>query len=142
MYSVLLADDSEDDRLLFEVAIKRVPGLKLVASVADGIETMWYLDGQGEYSDRKRFPLPDLLFLDFKMPRMSGLDVLRWLQTRKSKPRVIVLSGSDLVADRDQALASGADVFRVKPNAPEEMISLLESVVDQIRSHRETQQVV
>lgn len=139
MYSVLLADDSEDDRLLFEVAIARVPSLKLLATVADGIEAMWYLEGQGEYGNRQCFPLPDMLFLDFKMPRMGGLEVLQWLQTRTLKPRVIVLSGSDLISDRQQALALGADDFRVKPNAPDEMVSLLESVVADARSHHETQ---
>ena len=142
MYSVLLADDSEDDRLLFAVAIARVPGLKLIASVADGIEAMWYLEGQGEYGNRERFPLPDLLFLDFKMPRLGGLEVLQWLQTRSVKPRVVVLSGSDLITDRQQALALGADDFRVKPNAPAEMLSLLQSVAEEMQSHHQTRRAV
>ena len=142
MYSVLLADDSEDDRLLFEVAVGRVPSLKLVASVADGIEATWYLEGQGEYGNRERFPLPDMLFLDFKMPRMGGLEVLQWLQTRNTRPRVVVLSGSDLSSDRQQALALGADDFRVKPHAPDEMIALLESVVAEMHSHHQTRRAV
>jgi CheY-like chemotaxis protein len=130
MYSVLLADDSEDDRLLFKLAASRVSGLKLMGSVTDGWEAICYLEGKGEYRDRHLFPLPDLLFLDLKMPRVSGLEVLRWLQTRRSKPRVIVLSGSDLIADVEQALALGADDFKVKPNESGELVELLKGVLE------------
>jgi CheY-like chemotaxis protein len=137
MYSVLLAEDSHDDCLLFEVGISRVPGLKLVGNVSDGFETIGYLQGTGDYSDRARFPLPDLLFLDLKMPLMGGFEVLQWLQTGGPKPRVIVLSGSDLPTDVQQAISLGADDFKVKPSTPEEMVKLLQGVLEDARSHLE-----
>ena len=137
-YSVLLADDSEDDRILFEFAMTKVPGLKLIGSVTDGWEAMSYLEGSGDYADRQRFPLPDVLFLDLKMPRMTGFDVLGWLQKQTSKPRVIMLSGSDLTVDMEKAFSMGADYFKVKPTTSEAMVKLLQTTVEQVQSEVQT----
>jgi CheY-like chemotaxis protein len=112
-----------------------VPGLKLIGEVNDGFEAIDYLEGKDEYSDRSRFPVPDVLLLDLKMPRIDGLEVLRWLQTRTSKPRTIVLSGSDLMKDVQAAMALGADEFRVKPNTAAQMVQMLQSVLAQAQSH-------
>jgi len=137
-YSVLLADDSEDDRMLFEFAATKVTGLKLIGSVTDGWEAMSYLEGSGEYADRQRFPLPDVLFLDLKMPRMTGFDVLGWLQKQTSKPRVIMLSGSDLAVDMEKAFSMGADYFKVKPTTSDAMVKLLQTTVEQVQSEVQT----
>src|SRR5687767_747677 len=96
MYSVLLADDSEDDRMLFELAMRKVPGMQLVGTVLDGDQAISYLAGRNEFEDRKKFPFPDLVFLDLKMPRVTGFEVLDWLQNQEPKPFVAVFSGSEL----------------------------------------------
>lgn len=46
--------------------------------VGDGGEAIQYLLGHGRYSDRKEFPMPSLMLLDLKMPRVSGFEVLEW----------------------------------------------------------------
>ena len=50
----------------------------------------------------------DLLLLDIKMPRVDGLELLEKLRERPRKVPAIVLSGSDLMADRERARALGA----------------------------------
>ncbi|HZQ48582.1 MAG TPA: response regulator, partial [Verrucomicrobiae bacterium] len=75
-YSVLLADDSPQDRLLMRLALQSHPRLSVVGEVSDGIETIAYLSGDGPFTDRKQYPFPDLLILDLKMPRKTGYEIL------------------------------------------------------------------
>ena len=132
-YSVLLADDSDDDRLLFQLALRKVPGLHLVGTALDGDQVIAYLAGRGEFHDREKFPFPDLLFLDLKMPRVTGFDVLDWLKNQKPKPFVAVLSGSELETDVRRALALGADIYNVKPPSCESYVGILKTVSEHLR---------
>ena len=52
VYSVLLADDSDDDRTLFRLPLRKVPGMRLVGSVQDGDQAIAYLAGRNEFADR------------------------------------------------------------------------------------------
>jgi CheY-like chemotaxis protein len=114
-YLVLLADDSEDDGLLLELAFGRLDRLHLLARMGDGEQTIAYLNGDGKYADRRKYPFPDLLLLDLKMPRMDGFQVLEWLQAHPFPELVVsVLSGSDSTADASQALEMGAHLFQTK----------------------------
>ncbi|NII11371.1 response regulator transcription factor [Oleiagrimonas sp. C23AA] len=67
----------------------------------------------------------DAMVLDLMMPRVDGWDVLRWLQGRGARPRVLVLSARDQVSDRVQALHLGADDYMVKPFAYDELAARL-----------------
>src|SRR5436190_1152068 len=110
-YSVLLADDSEDDRLFTRLAFRNHPRLVIVEEVTNGEETIAYLSGTGVYSDRRRYPFPDLLLLDLRMPRFDGFEVLEWLQRQQFRDlKVVVVSGSFLPPDIARTLALGADL--------------------------------
>jgi len=112
---VLAADDSADDYLLIEQGFRNMERIRLVGRVDDGAEVIAYLKGEGIYAARQKFPFPDLLLLDLKMPGIDGLDVLRWLQTQ-SFPElvVIVLSGSERREDMNLALQLGAHYYHTK----------------------------
>jgi DNA-binding NarL/FixJ family response regulator len=79
-----------------------------------------------------QFPVPDLLLLDLAMPRMSGLDVLAWLQPRAEWMQlpVVVLSGfCDEVAIR-RAYELGASAFLIKPAEFTELAAAMKHVTD------------
>ena len=108
-YSVLVVDDSEDDRFFLKKAIAQFPRFKILHELADGTDVVAYLTGNGQYGDRKTYPWPDLLLLDLKMPYMTGYEVLRWLKSQSFPSiTVIVLSGSVLQQDVEASLALGA----------------------------------
>ena len=112
---VLAAEDSSDDYLLIEQGFGKMERIRLVGRVADGEEAIAYLKGDGQYNDRQKFPFPDMLLLDLKMPGMDGFEVLRWLQTQSfPKLVVIVLSGSERGEDMTQALQLGAHYYQTK----------------------------
>ena len=83
----------------------------------DGQQLVEYLAGEGPYADRTCYPFPSLLLLDIKMPRLSGFDVLSWLQDRPEFDYlpIVVISGSVLEEDMRKAKELGADDYRVKP---------------------------
>ncbi len=136
VYSVLLADDSDDDRTLFRLALRKVPGMRLVGAVPDGDQAIAYLAGRNEFADRQKFPYPDILFLDLKMPRVTGFEVLAWLQDEQRKPFITVFSGSEIEVDMKRALVLGANTYKVKPSNSENYAAVLKSVQQEVRSQR------
>src|SRR5688572_19628722 len=100
-FTILLADDSEDDALLVKRALLQSGFKNPVLVVSDGEAAIEYISGQGQYADRQKYPTPVLIILDIKMPRTSGLEVLRWL---RQNPRyqivpTLILSSSGLDKD-------------------------------------------
>jgi len=94
--------------------------------VHDGQEAVDYFGGKGRYADRSAHPLPALLVLDLKMPRMNGFDVLAWLAKEpdfKHIP-VVVLSSSANELDVNKARQLGAREYFVKPHRLEELIKI------------------
>ena len=113
---ILLVEDNEDDVFLMRYALSSAGISNPVHVAEDGEQAVAYLNGQGEFQDRAAFPFPVVMFLDLKMPRMSGFDVLVWMQARPDLPKfpVVVLSSSN--APRDVERASGfSAIYAVKP---------------------------
>ncbi|WP_284331913.1 response regulator transcription factor [Dyella flagellata] len=89
-----------------------------VDSVANGILACQHLDTY-DY---------ELIVLDLGLPGMDGLGVLRHIQARSSRPRVLVLSARDQLSDRIDALNRGADDYLVKPFSFDELVARLHAL--------------
>lgn len=128
--TVLHVDDDPNDAALLSAAAQKAGGDFLVASVADGSQAIAYLNGEGHYADRVRFPLPDLILLDLKMPCADGFEVLNWIRTSAElrETKVLILSGSELQEDIRQAYAAGANSYFVKPIGFEALINLMRNI--------------
>lgn len=114
---ILLVEDQEDDVFLIRKAFEKARVPNPIHVVSDGEEAVSYLLGVGKYANREEYPLPDLILLDLKMPRMSGFDVLNWRRRQPglNKIPVIVLTSSDQIWEVNRAYALGANSFLVKP---------------------------
>src|SRR5688572_32346687 len=77
---ILLAEDNENDISVLRRAFRQARLPALIHEVSDGDEAIEYLEGKGKYARRDEFPVPDLLLLDLKMPRRSGLEVISWVR--------------------------------------------------------------
>ena len=71
----------------------------------------------------------DVVTLDLMMPRVDGWAVLRWLQGRQDRPRVLVLSARDQVQDRVKVLNLGADDYMVKPFVFAELLARIHALM-------------
>lgn len=127
----LIADDDASDVFFLRQALKEHCPDCLLVDVPDGQEALDYLRGRGKFADRAAHPLPTDLFLDIKMPRRTGLEVLRWLRSQKEFGQlpVAILSGSLLENDVKQAVALGA-IYLVKPVDYGELRGMIAKYVD------------
>jgi CheY-like chemotaxis protein len=94
--------------------------------VEDGQDAVDYLAGAGKFSDRSRYPLPAIVFLDLKLPLVSGYDVLAWVRRQKELESVvvIVLTSSNEANDLQRCYSLGANSYLVKPPTPEQLEDL------------------
>ena len=128
--TILVADDDQNDVFFLRRAFQKSGMDHSVVHVSDGQEAIDYLCGEANYGDRTRFPLPSLMLLDLKMPKVDGFDVLHWLKERsdlKELP-VVVLSSSSREDDIQRARSLGADDYRVKPADFEQLLLLAQDV--------------
>src|SRR6266436_9869148 len=110
---ILVVDDSEDDVFFLCRAFEKAGLDNSIVHVWDGEEAVDYLSGQNAFADRSRYPLPKLMLLDVKMPKLNGFDVLQWLLTRTDleKLPVVMLSSSFQPEDKEKAKALGATEY-------------------------------
>jgi CheY-like chemotaxis protein len=132
-YFVLIADDSAEDRFLIKSAMRHARRLTAIAEVSDGKEVISYLDGSAGFSNRRIFPLPDLLLLDLKMPQTDGFEVLEWLRTRSFRNLTVVVLTDSMQAEHiKRALDLGADFFQVKPKAHSDRVTMIQALEEHL----------
>jgi len=134
IHTVLIADDYEADRFFLKEAIRRnAIRLKVIAELVDGSEVVNYLSGNGKYADRETYPIPDVLIMDMRMPRMTGLEVLEKLQ-KENLPRlkIAVLADSSSAIFRPKAEELGVKHFFSKVASPNELIQLVKLLQDEL----------
>src|SRR5262249_37244239 len=75
--------------------------------------------GEGGFCDRRTHPLPNVILLDLKMPRINGFEFLEWLRSKSPDDLrltpVLVMTASGLEEDIHRAYALGANSYIVKP---------------------------
>jgi CheY-like chemotaxis protein len=108
---LLLVEDNEADILFFRRALAKVREGVPLDVVTNGVAAVQALSGDEGH------PLPSLVLLDLKLPRMSGLEVLEWMRTQPplSGVRVVVLTSSSEESDIRRAHALGVAAYVVKP---------------------------
>ena len=130
--AILLVDDDENDVLIMTMALKKA-GLSCPICVArDGREAKDYLSGTGEFADRNESPLPYLILMDLKLPRMMGLEVLKWLRERPEfdSTIVLVLSSSHMSEDIGAAYHLRANAYLVKPSGLDKLQLMAQAIKD------------
>jgi DNA-binding response OmpR family regulator len=126
--TLLLIEDNEDDVFFMERALDKAE-IRLPLQVAtDGQEAMDYLSGRGKFSDRRVFPVPSLIFLDLKLPFVSGFEFLRWLREHSEHKElpVVILTSSSEERDRETATTLAVKDYLVKPPTPEMLLAALQ----------------
>jgi two-component system, response regulator len=113
---ILIAEDEEADIGLMEVVLGECGILDQVAFARDGEKALDYLHCGGETPCSTDF-VPALIILDLKLPKVTGLEVLKRLRNNERLREVPVVVFSSSLDEREKAecLAYGANNFVVKP---------------------------
>src|SRR5581483_4909361 len=116
-FTVLLVEDDLNDIFLVKRAFKLARLATPLQVVTDGEEALHYLRGDDRYADRQAHPLPHLIVMDIKMPRMTGFEVLEWIKHDGALRRipVVIVSSSNQPSDINRAYELGANAYMVKP---------------------------
>jgi CheY-like chemotaxis protein len=124
--TLLLVEDNEDDVFLMKRALKDALVKNPLRVVEDGQEAVDYLAGAGKFADRDNYPLPVVVFLDLKLPYLSGHEVLAWIRQQKELESlvVIILTSSNEASDLSRCYSLGANSYLVKPPTPAQLEEL------------------
>ncbi|MGH2706048.1 MAG: response regulator [Actinomycetota bacterium] len=116
---LLIADDEEGIRSLIRMTL-----------TADSYDILEASDGD-EALEMAREHLPQLLFLDVRMPRRSGFEVCRILKedTRTSSITIVMLTAQAQDSNREEGEAAGADGYFTKPFSPMALLETVDSVL-------------
>jgi CheY-like chemotaxis protein len=127
---VLVAEDDPSDVFFLKRAFVVAGVPALLSFVRDGQEAIDYLEGENKYADRDAYPIPDLMLLDLKMPRLDGFDVLGWLRGQPGLKRLLVtiLTSSDQPQDINRAYDLGANSYLIKPHDAGNLSELVKHV--------------
>lgn len=117
MMSILLVEDNPNDVELAVHAFKTHNLANKVHIARDGVEALDFLFRLGEYASMKDEPLPQVILLDLKLPKIDGLEVLRKIKSDpvRSKIPIVVLTSSQQESDLVHSYDLGVNSYIVKP---------------------------
>jgi CheY-like chemotaxis protein len=138
--TILLVDDDENDVLFTTMALEKAGASCAIHVAADGQEALDYLKGDGKFSNRNEFPMPSLVLLDLKLPRVPGLEVLKQIRRRRQYDSVvvIVLTSSRHPDDIRSAYRLRANAYLCKPSGLEKLAPVAQAIKDFWLTHNET----
>ncbi len=114
---ILLVEDNQDHAELVKRCFERHNIANQIYHVTDGEAAINYIWKNGDYADTKSFPRPNVIFLDLRLPKIDGLEVLKMIKESEEyrKIPVVILTTSE--ADKDVAVAYEyyANSYLVKP---------------------------
>ena len=125
MVKVLIIDDSVFMRTIIRDMLTKDTSIEIVGTATNGVEAL----------EKIQSLAPDLITLDIEMPVMNGIEVLKELQKRSKRPKILVLStltskGADMTT---QAIRLGADDFMLKPKDIPHVRDISQELIDKIK---------
>lgn len=124
--AILVVEDNEDDVFLMRRALASAGVGNPVFIVDTGAKAVGYLSGAAPFNDRRAYPLPAIVFLDLKLPLLSGHEVLAWIRAQDHLEGlvVVVLTSSNEASDVRRCYSLGANSYVVKPLTAQQLIDL------------------
>lgn len=127
---ILLVEDSDLDAELTMKALKKNKLSNNVVRLKDGEQAINYLFGKGEFEGRNTKRKPKLVLLDLKMPKVSGLEVLKAIRENEQTKKlpVVMLTSSKEERDMVESYTYGVNSYIVKPVEFEEFTKAVKDV--------------
>lgn len=129
MQNVLIIDD--DPKLLKMLQRTLVYENLNVLTATNGVEALPLVQSQR----------PDLIIVDWMMPKMDGLSFIQRLRDEENKTLILMLTARDAIENRVEGLESGADDYLVKPFAPAELVARIHAMMRRVEAKPENQKV-
>lgn len=114
---IILVEDNKSDAMLTTRALKKHNLANSLIHLVDGAQALDYIFGRGEFEGRNIEDLPRVIFLDIKMPKVSGLEVLTVLKSdeRTKQIPIVMMTSSQEEKDIIESHKLGVNSYVVKP---------------------------
>jgi len=114
--NILMVEDTEEHGVLMRRALEKGKLKPRLFWITDGKAALDFLRNRGAYTDRAANPRPDLVLLDLKLPKVSGLEILEQIkgEERLRDIPVVILTASDEGKDIIRSYQGGADSYFTK----------------------------
>lgn len=124
---ILIIEDNEDHAELIMRCFEEHQITNKAFHVADGEKALDFVFGRGEYQDRTKYPVPNLILLDLRIPKLDGLEVLKQVKRdeRTKYIPVVILTSSSNEKDLLSAYDSYVNSYLVKPLTYEKYLKLI-----------------
>jgi len=121
-FYILIVDDDSDDHIFLRKAINKVIPQAIVESVYDGEEALHYLNACTA--------MPNLIFLDLNMRKLSGKETMKIIKENKNLTHVpvVILTTSRNEGEKKEMLDMGAAGFYSKPHQTNDLIGIVEEI--------------
>ena len=125
--TILLVEDDADEIHLMRRALAKAGLNNPFQVISHGGDVIPYFEGKGTYADRSQYPLPGLVFLDLRLPGISGLYLLAWIKGNPDHRHipVVLFTSSDDPEDLRRAYQFGANSYLIKPMAFDDFVEMI-----------------
>lgn len=126
---LLVEDNPQHAEIIFRLLRNHRVALR-IHHVTDGEAALDYLYRRGIYVDHLQYPMPHLILLDLRLPKVDGIDVLKQVKLSKDLRTlpVVVLSSSDAKIDIESAYRQHVNSYLVKPIDYEKFAVMIETL--------------
>ncbi|MDI6810623.1 MAG: response regulator [archaeon] len=133
---ILLVEDLEEHVLIIKHALEKSELRNRVFVTRDGEVALDFLYNRGDYASRDKYPKPDVILLDLRLPKLDGIEVLKRIKSegRLKDIPVIVLTSSTRDEDIIKTYKSGARGYLLKSTFIVEKTANMEGLLDAIIS--------
>lgn len=114
---ILLVEDNPHDLELTMRALKKGNLANSITAVRDGAEALDFIFARGKYAERNVSNGPRVIFLDLKLPKVDGIEVLRAVKAdeRTQKIPIVIITSSAEERDRIESYKLGVNSYVIKP---------------------------
>lgn len=117
MLNILVIEDEPEHRIITRLVLERRLAEVNIMEVEDGLQAIEYMHGHGQYRNRNQHPLPDIILLDIRMPKVDGFEFLEEMERSAltADIPVIIVSTSTQEQEISRAFSLGAYAYITKP---------------------------
>lgn len=127
---ILIVEDNPADSELMIRSLKKQGLVNEVCLVEDGQAALDFIFCEGEYAHKNKNKIPKVVFLDLKLPKISGLEVLAAIKSHPDKKKipVVVVTSSKEDPDIKAAYELGANSYVVKPVNFDDFVASIQEI--------------
>jgi two-component system response regulator len=124
---ILLVEDNPSDLELATYALKKRGLSDNIKVIRDGAQALDFLFCRGEFEQRDSSIQPDVIFLDLKLPKLTGIEVLEAVRAHEDTEHipVIIITSSEQQVDIQKSYALGANSYVTKPVEFEQFVEVI-----------------